>query len=133
MRKIILSLIIIFVIVTLVIIGKSLMPWDNSIKINDVTQKMAITIFSNKNGIAVIRILITGYIDGKATIKQGNGDNVTYTYELKAGEVYLPIETDWYEKKCIIEYSPVGVKSGNLRIRYKFENLWGFKGWKNSK
>ena len=86
-----------------------------------------------ENGIAVIRILITGYIDGKATIKQGNGDNVTYTYELKAGEVYLPIETDWYEKKCIIEYSPVGVKSGNLRIRYKFENLWGFKGWKNSK
>ena len=130
MKKIILGLVgiaaIIFVMFNLFRIGNILIAQDKIVKISDVAQKTEITLSTDKTGIHALHILITGHIDGEATIRQGNS-NVKHTYERKAGDVNLPIQTDWYENNCVIEYEPVDVKSGDLSIRYKFENIREFQ------
>jgi hypothetical protein len=95
------------------------------IEIDDVTRKTTIllTSESDPNQILGIIIMITGYIDGTAIIRQSWEEQGIQTYDIRRGKVSLKIGGDWYDSKCLIEYKPANVSSGRLKIRYKFYSV----------
>lgn len=82
-----------------------------------------------------IEILVTGDIDGSATVdtfrempvSRKEGDPISdvsretqppdFSYLIE-GEVRLEIQEDWYDDECFLKYEPVSVRSGSLTIRY---------------
>jgi len=95
------------------------------VTIDDVASNTTLTLSADsKSNIDGISILITGDIDGSATMYIRNGGEkypkyhiVRYPYYQK---VYLRIEGDWYTNKCRFKYEPMDVHSGHLTIRYVF-------------
>jgi len=100
-------------------------------QIEDVTQRTTVLLSSegDPNDIYGIIVNINGYIDGSAIIRQSYEGQGTYTHDIKQGKVRLKIGGDWYDSKCLIEYKPVNVSSGNLNIRYKFYDISVDGGW----
>lgn len=97
------------------------------VKINDVTTKttLVLSIDNDPNTYYVdgISILITGHIDGSATIQIRNGGTKYPEEYIKKGMVCLRIYGDWYTNKCYLEYVPSDVHSGHLTIRYYFYKI----------
>ncbi|MHC4738355.1 MAG: hypothetical protein ACYS9Y_05560 [Planctomycetota bacterium] len=120
-----LGIIILFLTTSITIGWYKLMVQSSIVEINDVTSKTTQRLASNKDPhrlTCLIDILITGYIDGSATVhlsvnqEERGGDS----YSINRGNVHLRIRKDWYLDECILEYEPVDVNSGSLTIRYVF-------------
>ena len=122
MKKITLGIIIVVLLFALSLAVNYFFIW-NTVQIDDVTQKTVITLSSNNDKVHYIRIIITGNIDGNAVLQLSDEEGNSYKYEIKQGKVHLPIGSDWYHDKCLIKYEPIGVKSGKLKIRYRFLSL----------
>ncbi|HDZ68993.1 MAG TPA: hypothetical protein ENH43_01040 [Phycisphaerales bacterium] len=100
--------------------------WSRVIGIDDVTQKTTVLLSSEKyqSSVHSIDILIAGHIDGSAIIYQSYEGGERYrTYNIEKGEVGLKIGGDWYDEKCLIEYEPHDVGSGNLKIKYRLNSI----------
>ncbi|MDP2939366.1 MAG: hypothetical protein Q8O13_04700 [Candidatus Omnitrophota bacterium] len=94
-----------------------------TIHISNVAQKKVITLSSGMQYPDGIHILITGNIDGMASIyKLYNEKKENIRYKVEKGKVHLCLTSEWYEDECVIIYEPVDVKSGALQIRYRFSN-----------
>ena len=94
-------------------------------QIDDVKQKTTVLLSKNSDqgSIDGITILITGQIDGVATIHPHNGGENYPTYHIKRGRIRLKISGDWYTDECLLEYEPIDVSSGSLKIRYQFHEF----------
>lgn len=97
----------------------------HSVEIMDVTKEQVITLReSNKpKNVIGLRLKITGYIDGSATIQRAYEDKKMYEPKMISGNVNLNLGGDWYNDKCLIIYKPSNVTSGTLKIKYKFGTL----------
>lgn len=89
--------------------------------IQDVTKPQLIalstTAYSGVNGDlpTCIEVRIFGEIDGVAFVHvSGWGTNKLN------GTVDWKKQADWAHTNCVIDYAPMGVRSGNLKIKYGF-------------
>lgn len=118
---------IIFIIlfVATVFLLKSFFFWGHSLPVNDVTQKQIITLIERDRPQHVhgIKIVITGFIDGSATVQRSYENKKMYEPSTISGIVNLQLGGDWYGDKCLILYEPSHVKSGKLKLRYDFRTL----------
>jgi hypothetical protein len=89
-------------------------------KIDDVASKttLILSVDNNSKKIDGISILVTGHIDGSATVHIRNGREQYSPRHITKGLVFLKIEGDWYTGECRFEYEPADVRSGHLTIRY---------------
>jgi hypothetical protein len=96
-----------------------------TIQVNDVTQRQIITLLQKDklHPVYGINILITGYVDGTATIQQAYENKKMYGPYTLRGKVKLPLRGDWYGDECLIIYEPFNVKSGKLQIKYAFRTI----------
>lgn len=119
MKKVLFAISIIIIALAIVFYTK---PYGHVAYIKDVTQKQIITLIERDKPEKVhgISILITGYIDGTATIQRAYKDKKMYEPSTISGKVDLRLGGDWYSDKCLIIYEPSNVKSGRLQIRYDF-------------
>ena len=65
-----------------------------------------------------LSISVTGKIDGTANLTTHNDRSI----RIGPGKVDVDIQSDWYQPKAEIIYSPIDVKVGNLLIRYRFHS-----------
>jgi hypothetical protein len=72
-----------------------------------------------QKGIHAVNIHIIGNIEGTGTI--------SWTAARKSKDISRKVDltwsNEWYESSCIIDYKPKTVKSGEIIIYYKFENI----------
>lgn len=97
--------------------------FGTTLMVKDVTKEESLRLVSDKKGVHGIDIFIMGKIDGTADIYRSYVEKDSKYYELKElkpGVVHLKMGGDWYAPDCVIRYVPQGVKSGWLKIRYKF-------------
>lgn len=101
------------------------MKGSKIVKIDDVTSRTKLMLSNDDDAISVdtIRLLITGDIDGSATIHLCYKEKREYTYPIDRGKVHLWILEGWYDNDCLIEYEPLDVRSGSLTIRYFFRGI----------
>lgn len=126
-------LVIFFVIIILLVAAWYLKYYffcGDVVQVRDVTQKQLIALAEKDQSRSVygINILITGYIDGTATIRRSYEDKRMKTPEppvVIKGKVNLRLGGDWYADKCLITYEPSNVKSGRLQIKYAFSAIAG--------
>lgn len=90
-------------------------------KVIDCTKKSDVKLVALHGELAVqfLYIHIKGKLDGEGTIlwaKAGKTIRVS-------GDVDLGSKNEWYETECQLEYTPIAVKSGELTIYYKFEEM----------
>ncbi len=90
--------------------------------IKNIDHPETIELSKNKNQgyIHGLRLLITGKLDGKAIIKQGFSDSSFYRIDTIDNAVNLNYGGDWYQDNCLIIYKPLSVKTGELKLTYKF-------------
>jgi hypothetical protein len=86
-----------------------------TIDVGDVTNKSSITLTSPSTGVSGLTIHITGEINGQAYVFASNWEK-----KKLSGKVDWRIYHDWFEPTCVLQYEPVSVTSGNLRIDYTF-------------
>jgi len=125
MKKILLIIFVIILILAAIFYIRSSSFQGQTIQVKDVTQKQILTLVEKDRPQYVhgISILITGYIDGTATIQQAYENKEMYGPSTIAGKVNLRLGGDWYGDKCLITYQPLNVKSGKLQIKYDFRTL----------
>jgi hypothetical protein len=90
------------------------------VKIDDAASKtlLALSPAGDPNEVDGISILITGRIDGSATVHIRNGGTTYPPRQIRKGLVFIKIEDAWYGGECFLEYEPAGVQNGHLTIRY---------------
>ena len=90
------------------------------VKIDDAASKTLLTLSpaGDPNEVDGISILITGRIDGSATVHIRNGGTTYPARQIRKGLVFIKIEGDWHTSKCFLEYEPSTVQNGHLTIRY---------------
>jgi len=86
-----------------------------TVNVGDVTNKSSITLASPSKGVSGLTLHVTGEINGQAYVFASNWEK----REL-SGKVDWEIYHDWFEPTCVLQYEPVSVTSGNLRIDYTF-------------
>jgi hypothetical protein len=125
MRRKIFTVFIILSFITVTFYLKSFFWWGEVTRIENIAQKQTIILQESIRPKSVygINILITGYIDGSATIQRVEGNRKIYEPSIIKGLVNLRLGGDWYDDKCLIIYEPSNVKSGKLQLRYKFNAL----------
>lgn len=96
-----------------------------TLEIKDLTKEQVITLseINKPKSVHSIRITVVGYIDGSAAIQRSYEEKEIYSPEIISGKVDLRLGSDWYADRCLLIYKPANVKSGNLRIKYKFYTL----------
>ena len=100
------------------------------ITIDDATKGMTVELTDedHREVIQVINILITGELEGSATVGIYRESAIfgSLTEELSVkerpwaieGKVRLEIWEEWYDDVCFLKYEPVDVISGSLKVRY---------------
>jgi hypothetical protein len=83
--------------------------------VEDVTNKSSITLTSPSKDVSGLSLHVTGYIDGQAYISVLN-----WKKEELSGKVNKLMSCDGYKPSFVLEYEPISVTSGNLRIDYTF-------------
>jgi hypothetical protein len=106
-------------------------PLDNdsfsfgkTLQIDDPTKEQTLKLVCDKGKVQAIDILILGKIDGTADIYRSYVEKESKYYELKElkpGVIHLKMGGDWYGSECVIRYVPENVKSGWLKIKYRFK------------
>jgi hypothetical protein len=92
--------------------------------IADVTKPETIMLkkVSSQGNIYSMTVVGRGYLDGTAEIVLIlNGK--PYKTESLSGDVDFSWGGDWYSDSAKVEYKPSSVKSGNLSLKYKFEDI----------
>lgn len=68
-----------------------------------------------------MRIQVDGKLDGNADLSLRLNDSIPYlTRALNSGEISMDFPIDWYFDSCQVYYKPIDVKSGDLKITYRF-------------
>ena len=86
-----------------------------TVNIENVTNKSSITLATPSKGVSGLTIHVTGEINGQAYVFASNWEKKELS-----GKVDWRIYHDWFEPTCVLQYEPVSVTSGNLRIDYTF-------------
>ena len=125
MKKILLIIFVIALILAAIFYIRLASSPAHTIQVKDVTQKQILTLIEKDRPKYVhgISILITGYIDGTATIQRAYENKEMYGPSTITGKVNLRLGGDWYGDKCLITYQPFNVRSGKLQIKYDFRTL----------
>jgi hypothetical protein len=107
-----------FLLVLLTIFFVALYNKKQLVTIDDVTNTTTIRLSNPKpqEYFGAICILITGRIDGTASVGTGG----YLDRHISSGKVYVKIHGEWYDQECLLEYKPVNVSSGSLKIRYYY-------------
>jgi prepilin-type processing-associated H-X9-DG protein len=100
------------------------------ISIDGVTKEMTVELTDGdyREFIEVINIMITGELEGSATVDVYGKSAILESYieELSVndrpwvieGKVRLEVWGEWYDDVCVFKYEPVDVRSGSLKVRY---------------
>ena len=83
--------------------------------VEDVTGKSDIMLTAPSINVSGLTLHLTGEINGQAYIFASNWEK-----KKLSGKVDCGIYHDWFEPTCVLQYEPVSVTSGNLRIDYAF-------------
>ena len=93
------------------------------VKYEEVTIKFVDTLIAPvlEDRITRLEIIITGNINGSAILKIGHQPYDRFDEVELKGVVNKEIDTDWYEKECLIKYFPLEkVQGDSLIIKYRF-------------
>ncbi|MBF0483791.1 MAG: hypothetical protein HQL25_03685 [Candidatus Omnitrophica bacterium] len=103
---------------------KSFIWWGNVLQIQNLNTIQTISLQANNasGSVNYLKLLITGNIDGSVKIQRADSEKLYEEPIILKGQVNLKLRGDWYDKKCLIFYTPTNVKSGKLQIRYKFSS-----------
>lgn len=94
-------------------------PQTVTIDIENVTNKSSIMLTSPSKGVSGLTLHVTGEINGQAYIFASNWEKKELS-----GKVDWGIYHDWFEPTCVLQYEPVSVTSGKLRIDYTFHSAY---------
>ncbi|MFA5252427.1 MAG: hypothetical protein WC454_07570 [Phycisphaerae bacterium] len=97
-------------------------PQTFTIDVGDVTGKSSITLASPSKDVLGLTIHVTGDINGLAYVFASDWEK----REL-SGKVDCRIYHDWSAPTCVLQYEPVSVTSGKLRIDYTFLSAYPIK------
>jgi hypothetical protein len=67
-----------------------------------------------------LRFFVSGNLKGKAFLVRSSENIRPKSYVLGPGKVEIYDESNWTDESCTFDYSPEGVSSGSLAIRYHF-------------
>ena len=97
---------------------------NQAYNIADVTKSETITLkkISSQGNINSMTVVGKGHLDGTAEIVLIVNGKPYKTGSL-SGDVDFRWGSDWYSDSAQIEYKPSSVKSGNLSLQYKFEDI----------
>ena len=90
-------------------------PQTLTVFVEDVTNKSSITLTSPSQKVSGLSLYVTGNIDGRAYISV-----LDWRKEELSGKVNKLISCDGRMTTCVVQYEPISVTSGNLRIDYTF-------------
>jgi len=90
-------------------------PQTFTVNVGDVTNKSSITLATPSKDVSGITLHITGDINGHAYIFASDWEKKELS-----GKVDCGIYHDWFKPTCVLQYEPVSVTSGKLRIDYTF-------------
>lgn len=95
-----------------------------SVEVADVTKAETLTISKKpgQSGIVSISIRARGKIDGEAEIS-ALLYGAPYRTERIAGNFAFEWAGDWYSDDAQIAYTPITVRGGRLKIRYRFTDI----------
>ncbi len=97
-------------------------PQTITIDVGDVTGKSSITLESPSKDVTGITIHVTGDINGHAYVFASDWEKKELS-----GKVDCVIYHDWFTPTCVLQYEPVSVTSGKLRIDYTFLSAFPIK------
>jgi hypothetical protein len=86
-----------------------------AVTVSDLTIRSSITLISSLKEVSGLSLHITGQINGRAHLFASNWDKKELS-----GTVDMAIYHDWFEPTCLLQYEPVSVTSGSLKIEYTF-------------
>ena len=90
-------------------------PQTFTVNVGDVTKKSSITLATPSKDVTGLTIRVTGDINGHAYVFAGDWEKKELS-----GKVDCVIYHEWSAPTCVLQYEPVSVTSGKLRIDYTF-------------
>ena len=72
----------------------------------------------NVDSVYSLRLIITGYINGKAIIKLDDIKEI-----IVENNFVFEYGADWYSNEAIIYYEPIDCNQGKIKIKYQFFSL----------
>ncbi len=80
-----------------------------------ISEKSAGTIYSQKGWPYALEVHISGQINGQATFVTPYGE-----FDLRPGKIDIETGRDYYEDNARLEYIPENVTEGHLTVKYRF-------------
>ena len=79
----------------------------------------------DKENVTGFKAVISGHIDGGAKIAliEGSGSNPQRVADIGPGSVSVNWEGDWYAGNSVFLFQPVGVRTGQLKVKVGFKTL----------
>jgi hypothetical protein len=102
--------------VTLVIFGLQIL-WTSKVKISAVTKPGEVLLTGTQLHPTRLRVHITGWIDGQATIAVPGHDPST----IGPGNIEWKFSAAWVEPTCLLKYTPSTVTMGSLEVEYRLD------------
>lgn len=101
---------------------KDLFETERAMPISDVSEILILNLHRDADlpNAKRVQIRLFGEIDGLALFEPLESHASIATYPVGPGKVDLKIEIPWKEKKISVRYTPSGVKSGMLNLKYRF-------------
>jgi hypothetical protein len=91
-------------------------PQTLAVNVGDVTNKSSITLTSPSKDVIGLTLRVTGDINGHAYVYASDWEKKELS-----GKVDCAIYHEWSTPTCVLQYEPVSVTSGKLRIDYTFD------------
>ena len=109
--------------IAVLIFVASCSEFDQEISIISTDKEQQIALRNSNGGnVHALKIEVTGYIDGEASMFLLLNQEPYETRNL-GGDIDVRWQGDWYENEAVLVYTPLNVSEGELMIRYSFGTL----------
>ena len=108
--------ILVCIFITLVLLGLQVL-WTSRVKVSAVTKPAGVRLTGRSLHPTRIRIHVTGWIDGQATMTVPRQDPVT----IGPGNIEWKYSGTWAEPECLLQYTPLTVTMGSLEVDYTLD------------
>lgn len=107
---------------SVILFSCSSVTYDERAMIENIKEQQNVVLnIDNNRYVHSILIKIIGVLKGKAVLNLVSDEGVQDTITLSTGIVKQFINKEWYSEKCVLEYKPINVTSGQLSIEYKIK------------
>ncbi|MEW6609293.1 MAG: hypothetical protein AB1414_17925 [bacterium] len=123
-RNIILIKYLIVLFASAILFSCSSIHYDEMVIIGNIKEKQNIVFNIDKDRpVHSVLIKLIGEIEGTAVLNIVSNEGIQDTLKLGKGAIDQSINKEWYSDKCILEYKPLDVKSGQITIKYKIKYI----------